>query len=111
MGQVSSKLRRVAGGYAHWCPGCGEMHSIAVEQPFPNGARWTFDGNFDAPTFSPSVNITTGPAGDGDPDDKAERCHYFLRHGHLQFCGDSTHVLAGQTVPLPDLPPHVRDAF
>lgn len=106
MSQVSAKLRKIAGGYAHWCPGCEEMHQIAVETPQPNGARWTFDGNLDAPSFSPSVNISWGwpdqPQGQG-------RCHYFIRSGEIQFCGDSTHALAGQTTPLPNLPAHLRD--
>jgi hypothetical protein len=36
-------------------------------------------------------------------------CHYFLQDGALQYCGDSTHGLAGKTVPLPELPPEHRD--
>lgn len=82
------------------------MHGIAVGQPLRNGARWSFDGNADAPTFAPSINITIGP----DPDTgETERCHYFIRAGQIEFCGDSTHALAGQTVPLPDLPEDYRD--
>ena len=68
MGQAGKFLRRVgaadghtAGGYAHWCPACEEMHAFAVDKPFSNGAKWTFDGNLDAPTFSPSMLIRTGP--------------------------------------------------
>jgi Family of unknown function (DUF6527) len=113
MGQVSPFLRRAANGLAHWCPGCGEMHVI------PDG--WRFDGNLQSPTFSPSVKITGkqrvlvdgkwtgewvrdagGVALDGC-------CHYFLSAGRLQFCGDSTHALAGITVPLPVLPPGLTD--
>ena len=81
---------------AHWCPGCEELHEFAVERPFHNGARWTWDGNVDAPTFSPSMNIGV-----------TERCHYFLKAGRLQFLGDCTHAFRGQTVPLPDLPESV----
>jgi len=43
------------------------------------------------------------------PDLPTEVCHYFLKGGMLQFLGDCTHTLAGQTVPLPELAPHVRD--
>jgi hypothetical protein len=104
--QISARPRKIEGGYAHWCPGCQELHAIAVETPQRNGARWTFDGNAETPTFSPSVNISWGwpdqPQGQG-------RCHYFVTKGKLLFCSDSTHALAGQTVPLPDLPSHLTD--
>ncbi len=86
--------------FGHWCPACEKVHDFAVETPFPNGARWTFDGNVEAPTMSPSMNIGVGPF----PNGRVERCHYFLRNGSIQFLGDCTHAMAGQTVPLPDLP-------
>ena len=113
MSQLSKKLRRTVNGYAHWCPGCDEMHIFAVDQPFTNGAKWTFDGNVDAPTFSPSMNIRTGPrpmVPIGRPDaGRIDVCHYFLKGGLIQFLGDCTHALKAQTVPLPDLPPLSRD--
>lgn len=87
----------------HWCPACEELHAFAVDRPFHNGARWTFDGNLDAPTFAPSMNIAVGPF----PDGRVERCHYFLKAGRIQFLGDCTHKLAGQTIDLPDLPASV----
>jgi len=31
-------------------------------------------------------------------------CHSFIRDGKIQFLGDCTHALAGQTVDLPELP-------
>jgi Family of unknown function (DUF6527) len=113
MGQVSKKLRRTELGYAHWCPGCGEMHVI-----FDN---WTFDGNLENPTFNPSVKITgkktimvdgkwTGEwvrDEAGNPVDSC--CHYHLHAGELKFCSDSLHPLAGKTVPLPDLPDFLED--
>lgn len=97
-------MRRVEGGYFAHCPGCDTWHHIAVETPLANGARWSFDGNLEAPTFSPSLLIRTGRAvdphfvrEDGDP---PETCHSFIRAWHWVFCGDSTHELAGQTVPM-----------
>lgn len=97
---LSPKLvRRCYGNGAtlheHWCPGCEAVHQIAVEQPFRNGARWSWDGDAVAPTFSPSINVGAGTK---------LQCHYFIRAGRIEFCGDSHHVLAGQTVPLPDMP-------
>ncbi len=111
MSQISSVLRRYDGGYMHWCPACEAMHMIAVEEPFDNGARWTFDGNLDAPTFSPSVNIAFKG---WDRANKCEavkgRCHYFLRAGVIEFCGDCSHKMAGQTVQLPPIPTHLQTA-
>ena len=108
MERLSSKLLRVGrsdgysadGALAHWCPACNELHPFAVDQPFANKARWSFDSNLNQPTFGPSMNIRTGPF----PDGHLEVCHYFLRRGQLQYLGDCTHELKGKTVPLPDLP-------
>jgi hypothetical protein len=105
MGQVSAKLRRAEGGYAHWCPGCERMHVV------PDG--WEFDGDVERPTFKPSVRITYNGCDAGQLRDGKRApsacCHYTLTAGKLQFCGDSTHALAGKTVPLPPLPEGLRD--
>lgn len=113
MAQLSAKLRSVQGGYSYWCQGCEEMHAV--------NSTWQFDGNLDAPTFSPSVLITSGHFLPGwkwpncwctynasHPDKpavfKCSRCHTFIKGGMVQFLPDCTHALAGQTLPLPDLP-------
>lgn len=114
MSQVSPFLRRAEGGHAHWCPGCREMHVI------PDS--WTFDGRLDSPTFNPSVRIrghklikdADGKWTGGWERDSAGNlipyvCHYHLHGGVLKFCGDSTHALAGQDVPLPPLPQGLID--
>ncbi|WP_299815045.1 DUF6527 family protein [Tardiphaga sp.] len=99
-----------AGGYSHWCPAYEGMHAFAVYAPQRNGAQWLFDGNVDSPTFSPSKNIRVGPYPDDDEGKKGRTdvCHYFLRAGQIQFLGDCTHAMAGQTVPLPELPARYR---
>lgn len=104
--RIGSKIVRREGNYfvpshEHWCPACKQMHGYAVEQPFRNGAQWTFNGDGDRPSFQPSMNISIGPYGS---DGKIDRCHYFVTDGRIQYCGDSTHELAGQTVDLPDVP-------
>ncbi len=106
--RVGRKILRRVGYYAgpthaHWCPACAQMHDYAVEQPFRNGAQWTFNGDGDQPTFSPSMNISWGPNSRGD----VGRCHYFVTCGRIIYCGDSTHALAGKTVDLPDIPEEV----
>lgn len=96
MSALGRKLRRVAGGeVAYWCPGCEYAHSIGVDQPLGNGARWSWDGNAEAPTFAPSVNV--GPR-------SRAQCHHFVRAGRIEFLSDCWHRLAGQTVDLPDWP-------
>jgi len=77
--------------YLHWCPGCEQLHPINVEKPNHFNAVWQFNGNMESPTFTPSVNMVG-------------RCHYTITAGSITFHGDSKHKLAGQTVPLPDIP-------
>lgn len=86
-----------------WCPGCNEAHKVnvraadgACEEPC-----WEWDGNIDAPTISPSLLVTYTTQG-------ATTCHSFVVAGQWQFLNDSSHALAGQTVPLPELPDWLR---
>ena len=74
-----------------WCPGCDEPHGPRIE----GGSPWTWDGNREQPTLSPSILVT---------DHAGSRCHSFLRAGRLEFLSDCTHAMAGQTVDLPDWP-------
>lgn len=67
-----------------WCPGCDEAHAVPVTGP----KAWTFDGNLDAPTLSPSLLCRRG----GD-----SVCHSFVRAGRMQFLGDCTHALPRAT--------------
>lgn len=98
-------------GWMHWCPGCNQVHAIAVEHPFSNGAKWTFNGDLHRPTFSPSVKIKIGPMptvpADRPDAGKVFICHYHIRSGVIEYCSDCTHSLSGQKVPLP-LPPKDR---
>ncbi|MQV98083.1 ammonia monooxygenase [Sinorhizobium medicae] len=101
MAALSKKLRSVEGGrLMFWCPGCDGAHQVGVGAG--PGPRWGYNGNPDAPTFTPSVLVTyDGPdAGkDGAP---PAICHSFVTDGRIQFLSDSTHALAGQTVDIPD---------
>jgi hypothetical protein len=68
---------------------------------------WQFNGDLERPTFSPSFRHS---APDPDhPGTNVSVCHYILTAGILHFCSDSMHKLAGQQVPLPDLPERLRD--
>ena len=106
MSAVSTKLRRWAGGgqagYNYWCQGCDELHGVRTE----GASVWGFNGNVDAPTFTPSVLTTWTDRSTSPPTE--HRCHTFITNGTVQFLGDCTHALAGKTEPLPDLPSWLR---
>lgn len=76
--------------YRFSCPGCKHDHVYTVRTDGKE-VCWSFNGDLDHPTFSPSLLNTT----------ETTRCHLFLTDGKLQFLGDCTHHLAGQTVDLP----------
>lgn len=84
------------------CPGCytfGEyntgLHMLPINTDKTSPA-WTWDGNLDSPTISPS--ILTGK------NTPSRRCHSFLTQGIFEFLSDCTHDLAGLKVPMLDLP-------
>lgn len=93
-------IRDSEGTYLIFCVGCGHHHGIWVDKPNGNGAQWTFDGNMENPTFSPSLLVSLK---NGDPNKKPFICHSFIRAGKIQYLNDCTHKYAGQTVELPDL--------
>lgn len=86
-------------GYIVMCPGCGHGHLFNTV-PSPNGIGgpkpvWSFNGDMDRPTFSPSMLVRSV-----DADLKPTRCHSFVRDGRIEFLSDCGHSLAGQTVEL-----------
>lgn len=100
--KLSAVPRSAEGGRLHfWCPGCNEVHGIQVgDGP---GPRWGWNGNAEKPTFTPSILVRWNvppPREPGDPPDTV--CHSFVTDGRIQFLGDCTHALAGQTVDLPE---------
>lgn len=96
MGALSPILRSIEGGYvAFWCPGCDSVHAIPVEGP----RAWGYNGNPESPTFTPSILCNAWAANPTRP-----VCHSFVRDGQIQFLGDCTHSLAGQTLPIPPWP-------
>jgi hypothetical protein len=67
-----------------------------------DGPRWGYNGNPDAPTFTPSVLVQYNGRDAGVDGAPPAVCHAFVTDGRIQFLGDCTHSLAGQTVELPD---------
>lgn len=111
--QISSKLRRgrsdISDVISHWCPACEEVHVFTLHNS--NGPHWSWDGNVDAPSFTPSmlIRVNTPDLPHYQPNAASSVCHYILTAGIINYCADSTHAMSGQSVPLPDLPTHMKD--
>lgn len=102
------------------CPACDEQHHVPVliNQKGPANEGWNWNGNEERPTLSPSVKLTSGkyvPEWDKikhEYDDRSGQewieknsriCHYFIRDGRIEYCGDCTHTMAGKKVELPEI--------
>lgn len=110
--QLSRILRDAQDGMLLFqCPGCGTAHGVHTGDG--SGPRWTWNGDVERPTFSPSIlvrgvvpltdeQVAAYRSGDGLPEPRPLVCHSFVTDGRIQFLGDCTHALAGQTVDLPE---------
>ncbi len=78
--------------YFFFCPGCKACHGVWVTKQNEERKWWTWNGDKEKPTFTPS--FSNEPAG-------RPRCHADVKDGQIAFRKTSTHPLAGQTVPLP----------
>jgi hypothetical protein len=102
-------------GLGFTCPGCGYHHSVRTEGKPPS---WGWNGSLDKPTFTPSLLIRQGHfvrglsredcgfckrEARGGGKSPCGVCHSFVTDGRIQFLGDCTHALAGQTVDLPEI--------
>lgn len=73
---------------------------ISTPGPIPTrllpvgGSGWTWNGDLERPTFRPSILSRTADAS-GEI-----RCHSYVTDGRIEFLGDCSHELAGQTVDL-----------
>jgi hypothetical protein len=93
-----------------FCPACQETHQV-----HDGSDGWVWDGNTETPTLSPSIKVTgvQWPIGSGfhkplhwkvAAGDETV-CHSYVIRGEWQYLADSTHALAGQTVPCVPLEP------
>ena len=99
MSLLSPILRLATGNrLIFWCPGCRMAHMIQFGEG--DGPRWTWNQNAERPTFQPSILVRRNYGEDQHP----QVCHSFVTDGRIQFLGDCTHALAGQTVPIPEWP-------
>lgn len=74
------------GGYIIYCQGCKSYHNF--------DSRWTFNGDFEKPTFTPSMLVNQH---------RPNRCHSFVTDGKIQFLSDCFHEYAGQTLELEEV--------
>lgn len=133
MPMIGKYLRQVGAraGYQIWCPACERPHYLAVYDVPGTGqaartttmfdpegsmvtletpeSRYSFNDDFDAPTFEPDLLIHTGRMIDADhvpsPEDPPEVCHSDITDGAWRFRESCTHALAGQVVPLVEWEP------
>jgi hypothetical protein len=87
------------------CPGCIEwggtgLHMLPVSGDATKRPMWTWNGSLSSPTLSPSIMTHNGDDG---------ICHSYLEEGVWRYLDDTTHSLAGQLIPAPDLPDFVLD--
>lgn len=113
---INGKIRVIENGMlAFWCPGCKEYHCVHVNRgQYP---VWSFNGDYNNPTLSPSVEVRSGHyltpdkkecwcnfkdryPDEGEPPFKCGVCHAFVTNGKIQYLNDCTHELAGQTVDM-----------
>jgi hypothetical protein len=102
------------------CPGCRDHHALPVDGDSSEHPVWLWNGDLEKPTLTPSILVRTGhyvPSHTGEscwctynaehPEKKpvfaCGVCHSFVTDGRIQFLDDCTHVLAGQTVDLPEI--------
>lgn len=103
--QVVNRVNDQSGNlysYMIHCPACKTGHGF--------DKRWTFNNDFEKPTFRPSMLVKgTVPITDDEHarimngekiTPKKLVCHSFVTDGKIKFLGDCTHELKNQTIEL-----------
>lgn len=95
------------------CPGCGNAHGFKTASwPMPDGLsehlqkrflnnNWVWNGDFENPTVSPSLNVQReiGKNEKGEPLYETI-CHSFIENGAIRFLGDCKHELVNKIIQL-----------
>jgi hypothetical protein len=87
----------------YWCEGCDHIHMVFFKAPQQGytGPVWEFNQDPINPTISPSVrHFYTHP----ETKNQVTTCHYWIKNGNIEYCGDCEHKYAGQTRKLVDIP-------
>lgn len=72
------------------CPGCKVDHCV--------DESWGFNGDLGKPTFTPSVLYREF----GEGDKVTFTCHFYVKHGMIEYLSDCSHELKGKTVDMVD---------
>ena len=64
------------------------------------GLGWKLSGTDEAPTLRPSYLVRYNGSDAGQGKAPPARCHTFVTDGKIQYLGDCTHDMKGQTVPM-----------
>jgi len=95
------KLKIIEDGrVAYYCIACKQYHMVNISNPNLQ-PTWTFNGDYDKPTFSPSVLLTQAYTKESGK--RTYVCHSFIRNGKIQYLGDCTHELVGKTVDMVEM--------
>ncbi len=104
------------------CPGCNKFHAIGTDPAHHH----KFNGDFERPTFSPSILCNgsrftalgeqqyaewmkdTSKKAPEQFDTEPWVCHSYVENGVWRFLDDCSHELRGKTVPVPDFVPDPR---
>lgn len=93
-------------GLQAFCPACDFEHCFNIDVDGHGNwnpsdrPKWEFDGNFESPTFAPSMLANR----DGF-DEHHPICHSFLEGGKWNYLDDCSHAMAGVKgveVPAPN---------
>jgi hypothetical protein len=105
------------GSVSFFCAACGHSHNLPVRGQYTGTHdAWSWDGNVEAPVFTPSVRAWYPRRGDnGKPRDNYV-CHSFVgcngaKPGQIIYLADCTHALAGKVVDLAPFPPSYFDDY
>lgn len=100
---TDGKLRATLDATRAWlmfqCPGCEELHGVRVAPSAEKGPVWNWNGSLTSPTLTPSLLLKRTEGEERRP----FCCHSFVTEGRIQFLGDCTHKLRGQTVEIPPI--------
>lgn len=78
-----------------YCPACRNCHPYNINNTNPKH-NWSFNGDLQSPTFSPSLRVLDGKGG--------TTCHLFVEQGKIKYCDDCPHSYASKTIDLPEIP-------
>lgn len=101
------EYKNQSGVFYFFCPACKEFHSVPTNTAHRNGLKFELQGNKENPTFVPIAQPIerTIEKFNKSVHDKVSgyTCLSIIRSGTIRFLPQSTHLLSGQQVELPDL--------